>query len=328
MSSQSYDVVGIGAPFIDYIIDVSDEFLQQLAGDKGGMIAVDYPAFRKIIEDSGVTPKVIPGGSGANTIRGLAWLGHSCALIGKIGDDEAGKLFLESLTALNVVPFLIQVKTPTAQAICLITPEGERTMRSFLGAGQEISVDDLNPRFFNGVQLVHIEGYTLLKEALTQRTMELGKAAGAKISFDLGSFEVVKKHKDDIVDLLTRYVDVLFANRDEVYMLTQLGPEKGCQVLADICETVVVLLGAEGCLVARGAEQVHIPAYTVEAIDTTGAGDLFASGFLHGYLKGRSLSDCGRYGVLTGAAAVQVRGVEITPDTWQEIRAKIQSFHI
>lgn len=308
---------------VDHIIMVDELYLQKIPGAKGGMEAVDYATFKSIIQKSHVLPKVIPGGSSANTIRGLANFGHKCALLGKIGSDDISAKFIKNIQALNIVSLYKQSETPIGQIVCLITPDGERTMRSFLGASQELTLEDLDPAAFANVQLVHIEGYTLLKQSLTQKAMELAKSAGAKISFDLGSFELVKTHKKEIIDLIAGYVDIVFANAEEVKSLTGLQPQKACQVLKDLSEIAVILLGAKGCLVGKNNRIIHCPAYPVEALDSTGAGDLFASGFLHGYLEGASLEKCAHYGALAGAAVVQVQGVEILPEIWTEIKARM-----
>lgn len=321
----SYEVLGIGAPFIDYIVEVDNAFIEKLPGEKGGMVLVDYETLRFIVEQSGSRALVISGGSGANTIKGLANFGHSCALVGKIGSDEAGKLFLKAMEALSVTPLLIQTDTPTAQAVCLITPEGERTMRSYLGAAQGLAAKDLKPAMFKDVRLVHVEGYTLFKEGLTERAMKLAKAAGAKVSFDLGSFEVVHAYRETIMDLLDRYVDIVFANRDEIQALTYLTPEEGGVVLSGMCEISVALLGAEGSLISSGSQQIKVPTFEVDVVDTTGAGDLFASGFLHGYLKGCALQECARRGALAGSAVVQVLGAELSPKAWLAIKTQVGS---
>lgn len=316
-------VLGIGAAFVDQVLYVKDDFLKNVPGKKGGMVIVDHKELTNIIQQSGQTPIIIPGGSCANTIRGLAHLGQQCTFNAKIGPDEIGKFFTESLIKLKITPELIPTETHTGQALCLITPDAERTMRSFLGAAQEMGPGDLLPSIFEGIRLVHLEGYTLLNPGLTERAMELAKKAGAKISLDLGSFEVVKLFKDSIIKLIKEYVDVLFGNRDEIQMLTQLPPEQACTYLSSICETSVVLLGSDGCIVGRGSKQIKCAAIPVQVVDTTGAGDLFISGFLHGYQQGHSLEDCAYFGTVTGAAAVQARGVDIPESSWKIVKTTL-----
>ncbi len=315
-----YDILGVGAPFIDHILPVSEEYLATIPGEKGGMQPVDYQTLRAIIDDSGAEALLRVGGSGANTIKGLANLGHRCALLGKVGMDPAGKAFLKSLKSLNIQSLLIPTSTPTGQLVCLVTPDGQRTFRDFLGSQLEMRPEDLNPHHFEGVQWVHIEGYTLLNERLTIRAMEYAKRAGAKISFDLASFELAARYKIHIIHLLAHHVDIVFANREETRALTGMDHEKGCAVLKDICGIAVVLMGADGCFIGHEQEILHCPAYPVNPLDTTGAGDIFAAGFLHGYLTGKSLRECARYGALAAAEVVQVYGAEIPQDSWARIK--------
>lgn len=319
-----HDVLGIGNPFVDHIIEVDDAHLDKISGTKGGMVPVDYETLTEIIADTKQEPLLVFGGSGANTIRAMAHLGYHCALVGKVGIDHPGQHFLAHLRQLGVTSFLIETKTPTAQAVCLITPDMERTMRSFLGASQEMVGADLDPALFEGVRLVHIEGYSILNEQLAHKAMEFAHQAGAKISYDLGSFEVVKAHKKTIQELLSQYVDIVFANQEEVKELTQKGPEEGCRMLAKTAEIAIVFLGKEGCLVGNGSNIIHTPAFPVETVDTTGAGDLFAAGFLTGYLQGKSLEVCARYGSLAGAAIVQVRGVDLPESEWKRLKKQMQ----
>lgn len=320
-----YEVLGIGAPIIDLILRVDHDHLEKIQEERHGMRVVDFASLRRIVAEAEVLPSRMAGGSCANTIRGLAQLGHKTAFLGKVGRDTEGKFFAKTLKSANIVPLLLESDTPTAQVACLVTPDGERTMRAFLGASEEITEKDLKLEYFQGASLVHIEGYQLLKGDTVLHAMELAKAAHAKVSFDLGSFELVNTFKDTIVKLITLYVDVLFANRHEIQMLTKMPPEKGCALLTDLCETSVVMLGNEGCIAGRGEEQIQFPAVKVQVVDTTGAGDLFASGFLHGYLKGLPLKECARLGVISGAAAVQVQGTDLSQDDWDAVAKEMLS---
>ena len=317
-NARGYDVLGIGNPIMDQILPVSEEYLSTISGAKGGMEPVDYESFLKIIKNAGRHPTLIAGGSGTNTIKGLAEFGEKCAVIGSIGNDALSKIYLSSLLKLGIVPLYTQCPIPTAQVVCLITPDGERTCRAYLGASLEMKADYLHPDYFEGVKLVHIEGYSLLNGTLTEKSMELAKKAGAKISFDLGSFEIASRYKQRIIHLISKYVDILFANANETKALTQLDAESGCGVLKDICEIAIVLMGENGCWVGSGNQKEQYPAFKADVIDTTGAGDLFASGFLHGHLTGKSLAECARYGALAGAAVVQTLGAEISQEGWEK----------
>lgn len=320
-----HEILGVGSPLIDLVFQVEDSFLENMQAVKGSMKPLDFPAFSDLLKKCGTQPNVRMGGSSANTIKGLAHLGQHCALVGKIGTDAAGEAFLQSLEKSNVVSLLQFSSTPTGQIACLVTPDGERTFRDYLGASLEFSAEDLKPEMFKGIKLVHIEGFTLMHKNVTLRAMELAKAAGAKIAFDLSNFELVQHFQEKIIELLTHYVDILFANREETRALTKLDSEEGCRVLKDLCDVVVTLMGAEGCWVGHGNQQQYCPAYPFVPLDTTGAGDLFAAGFLHGYLTGRPLTECAHYGALAGAAVVQVFGAEIPDEQWKLLRHQILS---
>ena len=189
-----------------------------------------------------------------------------------------------------------------------------------MGASQDIHLDQITPELFKDVKLVHIEGYSLLQGVLPEKVMQLAKAAGAKISFDLASFELVEQFKERILFLLSDFVDIAFANENEIQTLTGLGGEKGCQYLKDICETAVVKQSSKGVWVGQRTSLIHQPALEVQVVDSTGAGDLFASGFLGAYLVGKSLKECAAFGNLIGAAAVQVHGTEIPQEKWDQFK--------
>lgn len=319
------EILGIGAPILDHLLYVSEEYLDKLPGEKWGMEVVDFQSMVKIIEGSGCIPKQVAGGSCANAIKGLAQLGYQCAVTGKIGQDSIGEKVKEHMQDLNINTSYLYSTTPTAHVACLVTPDGKRTLRCYMGACSEMTPNDLNPELFIDVKLVHFEGYTLLCPGLTHRGMELAKKAGAKISFDMGSFEMVKNFKDLILTLLEDYVDVVFANKDEIHALVNNGPEQGCRQLSELCEVAVVMLGEEGALVGHENLVQAYPTVPVEPIDTTGAGDLFASGFLHGYLSGLPYSECARYGAITGGTVVQFVGAEIPADRWSVIKEKMNT---
>jgi sugar/nucleoside kinase (ribokinase family) len=307
-----YQVLGIGAPCVDYILKVSDAYLDSILGRKEGMETVDSASFSNIVKDSHTAPILVAGGSCCNAIKGLANLGRKCAFHGKIGNDPAARYFFQSIAAHKIHPLLIESDGPTTQIACLINSEGRRTLRAYLGASAQFTAEELNPSYFEGVQLVHIEGYTLLNGSLTQRAMELAKAAGAKISFDASSFEVVETFKGTMIELIQKYVDVLFSNQKEALALTQKSSGKeACDRLKAMCKTAIVMVGENGCYVGKEDQTIYHPALKVQSIDTTGAGDLFASGFLHRYLENAPLQACAQLGTLLAAEVIQTLGAEI-----------------
>lgn len=322
--SGQYEVLGIGAPVIDLVLQVPDAFLKALSGTKHGMQGVSSETIQQLIAQSQSTPSLRPGGSAANTIKGLARLGHRTALFGKIGTDVYAEPLIDSLEAHGVQPLLLSSETATTQVVILVAPNGERTFRTFFGAGYELTQEELAPLLFQNVHLVHLEGYSLLNSHVFERTLEMAEAAGCTISLDLGSHEIVTSHRQRILDALPN-IDLLFCNRDELMALLQSEPEVGCDQLCELCTTVVILLGKEGCLVGRGTERTRCAAYPANVLDTTGAGDLFASGFLHGFLTGRSLELCAHFGTILGGAITEVLGAELSEKEWLSLKNRFVS---
>lgn len=324
-SSQSkhYQVLGIGTPIVDYLIHVSNDYLDTLPGKRGGSILVDHPTLQKILDKKRGSLKVLAGGSAANTIKGLVQLGQSSAFFGKIGHDDTGKKLSESLEHDRVIPLLSTCDLPTAQSACLITPDHDRTMRTYIGAGAEINEADLTDELFKDVELVHIEGYLMNRPGVIEKAMKLAKQAGAKISFDLSSFEIVEEYKKPMIELITHFATIVFANEDEALALTGLEPEKAALILKDICTIAVIKMGSHGCWAATGEKQAFHQAFEVPVIDTTGAGDLFASGFLHGFLTGKTLEENLRYGSFIASQVVQTIGAEIPEDRWLAIKKNL-----
>lgn len=315
-----YDVMGLGAPVMDRILKVDDDYLQTLPGELGGMELVDFATFEKILKGSGKVAVPVPGGSASNVMLGLANFGNSCGFIGKVGSDAAGRLYAEAILEMGVGPHLSKSKTPTSQALSLISGDGRRTMRTYIGASNELLASDIQPKWFDGLRLLHLEGYNLFNPEPARRAIELAKDVGAKISLDLGSFEVVRAFRDDIEQLLQKDADIVFANEDEARELTGEDASAACKQLGAWCEVACVMVGANGSFSTDGGEVIHCPVNTIEnPTDPTGAGDLFASGFLHGYLKGLTLIECMQLGSMAGAAVVQVLGASIPHGLWSSL---------
>jgi sugar/nucleoside kinase (ribokinase family) len=320
LEQQSYEVLGLGAACVDLFIPVSEDFLVTISGQKGGAQEIDLDELNRIIEETGIKPSTATGGSCANTIKGLASLQVKCALLSKIGCDTLGAHFTQYMKNLGVVPLFLTANKPTARVLCLITPDGQRTMRFFAGSSQEMDENHLHTDYLKGVKIVHIDSYSLRNGQLIERMMQLAKEAGALISIDLSSFEIVHQYKERIYHLLRTYVDIVFANEDETKTLTGLSPYQGCEHLKEICPIAIVLSGKDGCLVGHQKKIFESPAFPANVIDTTGAGDLFASGFLYGYLKGYPLEKCARLGNLLGGSVIEVKGAEIPEEKWKELR--------
>lgn len=318
---EGAEVLGIGAPIVDLILHVDDDFLQEHApGYKGGGYRPGWEKFSKILElASDNSPTIATGGSCSNTIKGLASLGVSTALFGKLGNDKMGDFFLEKIVPLGIESLHISCQTPTAQVMCLVTPDKNRTFVVFPGAGDEISPNDLTDQLFEGIRHLHVDGYMLYNGQIVEEAMKRAKANGATVSFDLATFNVVNAYKDHILHLLDNYVDLLFANQDEATALIGLTDEEACEELLALCDTVVILAGADGCIAGSKEGILRQGTAKVDVVDTTGAGDLFASGFIYGYLKGMPLCKCARLGNLLGSTVVTVNGAEIPKHLWEKI---------
>lgn len=322
-------VVGVGEPIIDYIYQVDDEFLDRYEEEKGGSRKIDYRTFvsyQNILKEQ--QPSIIPGGSCAVTIKGLAKLGVNCRFIGKVGEDKSGDLFFHGLVHAGVIPQLLTTNTHTSLLLSLVTPDGQRTMRCCFGAANELKPDELTYVRFLGATHVHLEGYCLYNDRIIHRAIKRAKQSGATVSLDLSSFEVVRLFKEEIHYLLNGQVDVVFANEDEAYELTGLPPREACEMLRQICKVAVVLVGKEGCWVGSNDCVFQSKPPQVQVVDTIGAGDLFASGFLYGYVHGLPLPECARIGNLLGSTCVQTAGAEIPDALWETIFKQVPNFDI
>ncbi|KAL9649548.1 hypothetical protein ABK040_003226 [Willaertia magna] len=352
---SSYNVLGLGQPLLDKMFFVSDAHLEALGiKEKGGSQLIenqsDLEKFLKTLsellnydcnhcsdhnqgsfhQNANSKGYVCSGGSCANTIKCIAGLEETCGLIGKIGADKLGNLYKSHLTKRGVFPLTsISPLSRTGEVICLITPDGQRTMRAFLGASLEMTEDDLLASDFKGIKLLHVEGYSIYNQPLTLKAMKLAKQHGALVSFDLGSFELVKAFKSLILEYLDNYVDIVFCNSEEARELMggNDDPEKAADYLSTFCKVAIVMMGKGGCVVKEGSEKYRhylSPEDIVEnPIDTTGAGDMFAGGFLYGYLQGYSLEQSCRLGSLCASSVVKVLGAEIPQDNFKLIKKKV-----
>ncbi len=322
-------LLGIGSALVDTLAQVSDRFLQtHEIGERGGMVMISDQQMAMLESLLDANPMRAPGGSAANTIAAAAALGTSTAFLGKLGNDEAGDFYRRRFTELGTDMHRCKVGAlPTGRCLALVTPDGERTMRTDLGASVTLSPEEVTPEDFAGVSMVHLEGYLLFNGPVFQRVLDLAKLAGCRLSLDLASFEVVKATRVALWDWLESSIDVVFANEDEARALFPgLGHdfEAMAQRLGEVCDIAVVKLGKDGAVVAHGGDLIRVPTDRVSAIDTTGAGDFFAGGFLHGLLRGWPLGSCGRLGAKVGAAVVQVLGAALPPVAWNALRSEAE----
>ncbi|MCH2205145.1 MAG: adenosine kinase [Lentisphaerales bacterium] len=319
---MSKRIIGVGSPLVDILSQVPHEHIDTIDGDKGGMQMVEFDQLQKLISDAG-DHELAPGGSAANTVLGLLELGFDGAFLGKLGKDERGQFFTDSFTKAGgkLDSFKYCEETPTGTCLSLVTPDAERTLRPFLGAAANIGTHEVSAADFNDHDHVHIEGYLLFNRDLAVHTLKAAKEAGCTVSVDLASFEVVLANKDILAELLAEYVDMVFANEEEAKAWCDSeDPHVALDSLKEYCDVVAVKLGADGAWVQHGDEKVFVDAHKVDAIDTTGAGDLWASGFLYGHFSGFGPEKSAKLASKVGAEVVQIMGATIPQDGWSRIR--------
>ncbi len=322
------ELIGVGSPLVDLVLPVDDDFLaQHVPGEKGGMVMVDADAIAGMVAASGREPTRTAGGAAANTTVGCANLGIRTAFIGCCGRDELADFYRQALVAQGCEPRLVEhADQPTGRVLALVTPDAQRTMRTCLGAAAALDPAAMTADCFRGARVVMLEGYTLFNHALTRAIAKAAKEAGCALALDFASFEVVRANREVIAELLSGPVDLVFANEDEATAWQPAGPEAALEDLAGRVHIAAVKLGKAGALIARGTERVKVGSELVEAIDTTGAGDCWAAGFLAGWLRGLPLEQCGRLGAMGGAAVVQVLGGQLPREKWLPIKGYMDAW--
>lgn len=328
MSTEiSKRVMGVGSPIVDILAHVADDYLHQVGGEKGGMEFIESDRLDVLVSEFATAPKRAPGGSAANTVFAMARLGVPCAFLGKIGDDVDGTYYRDAFEALggDTSRFKSALGHNTARCLSLITPDSQRTMRTHLGAAAELQLDEVTAADFDGFHHVHVEGYILFNPDLAKRVLEAAKEAGCDVSLDLGAFEVVRAAEGILPNLLKDHVDVVFANEDEAEAFCgHRDYAAAVETLGELCEVAAVKLGAEGALLKRGDETVRVDAIPAAAVvDTTGAGDLWASGFLFGHINGKTLEECGRLGAVLGGEVVQHVGADLHDEAWARVHTHV-----
>ena len=318
-------VVGVGSALMDILLFESERFVTDHGLIKGGMEMVGQERADELLADSANagSARMVPGGSACNTTIGLGRLCGKALFVGTRGDDELGRFLETSINSNNVMTRLAKSATPTGRVLSVITPDAERTMLTYLGASSETSADIISHDLFRGADMVHVEGYLLFNEPLIRAVMESAAAAGVPVSLDLASFTVVEARLDLVKELARKYVSVLLANEDEARSYTGLSAEsEALKILARDAECAVLKVGKRGSYVCLHDEITKIaPVGSGAALDTTGAGDLWASGFIYGLINGKPVAECGRIASLCGYEVCQVEGAHIPEDGWKRIKS-------
>jgi len=317
-------VVGVGAALVDLLVEEADQFVAAMGAPKGGMTLVELSAIESALKTTMAPLKVVPGGSACNTMVGIGNLGGKARMIGRLGKDDLGKVFLEGLGKAGVDHRIRTSEMATGRVLSVVTPDTQRTMFTYLGASTQLGADDVNLADFSDAGIVYLEGYLLFNRPLVERILDVAKQARAKIVLDLGSYQVVEVCRE-FLDKVLPQVDVVLANEDEAKAYTGMAESESLEILAGKVHTAAVKLGKHGVMLAQGDARHKVEAHLVKAVDTTGAGDLWASGFVFGLTQGLSLDDAARLGCKVGSEVVQVLGAVIPEPAWQRIHTYRQS---
>jgi sugar/nucleoside kinase (ribokinase family) len=320
-------ILGIGNALVDVIIFLkNDEVLRNFLLPRGSMQLVDADTAVRIEKaTSACKTHMSSGGSAANTIHGLAGLGLPTGFIGTVGKDELGNFFRDDMRKQGIVPLLTESSSITGSSRALVTPDGERTMATFLGAAVELSADLLDESIFDGYDHLHIEGYLVLNNDLVEKALQYARNKGMTVSLDLASYNVVEANLDFLQRIIPGSVQVVFANEEEARAFTgEENPNQALESIAALCETAVVKIGDRGSLISHLGKKYEVGVIPVKCLDTTGAGDLYAAGYLYGMSRGMTPAECGNLGALLAGKVIEEAGAKISEASWEYIRGAVR----
>jgi sugar/nucleoside kinase (ribokinase family) len=322
---QMKRILGIGNALVDVMTLLEGEYiLQEFSLPKGSMQLVDSKKSEGIKAATDMFPRTwTSGGSAANTIHGLAMLGADTGFIGSIGRDTTGDFFENDMKKAGVNTLLIRRDSVTGTAVALITSDSERTFATHLGAAVELDSDDLKPMLFEGYDILYLEGYLINNFDFIETACRYAKQKGLEVALDLASYNVVEEYRESFNKIIQDYVDILFANEQEARAFTGTEPELSLPVLARMAETVILKVGADGSWVKSGNELIKISAFPVRCVDTTGAGDLYAAGFLFGYARGLNLEKCGILGSFMAGKVIEIVGARMERERFTLIKKEM-----
>jgi sugar/nucleoside kinase (ribokinase family) len=319
MAAESLDVVGIGNAIVDVISKADEVFLSRQGLAKGSMRLIDAAQAAALYEAMG--PGIeMSGGSAANTIAGIASLGGTGAYIGKRGDDALGEVFAHDIRSIGVrfMTAPLHQGSPTARCLILVTPDAQRTMATFLGASAQLGPEDVAPDLVRAAQVTYLEGYLFdppPAKAAFRKAAELAHAAGRKVALSLSDAFCVERHRGDFRALVQGHVDILFANEVEICALYETADfDAAARAVRGHCDIAALTRSEKGSVVVTAEAMQTVAAEKVaRLVDTTGAGDLYAAGFLFGLTHARDLADCARLGSLCAAEIISHFGAR--PET-------------
>ena len=321
-------IIGMGNALVDVLVRIDDDsLLEKLHLPKGSMQLIQEDALSEIRKyTSGMKIHRSTGGSAGNTVCALAALGANPGFIGKVGQDETGAFFGDTLRQRGVNALLATCDLPSGIASTFISTDGERTFGTYLGAAATLRAEDLSRKMFAGYNYLYIEGYLLQDHDLMLRAVQLAKEEGLQVCLDMASYNVVEAERDFFDQLIVKYVDIVFANESEALAYTGKTPHEALEEIASKCSIAVVKTGKEGSLVKKGTEVIQLLSCPVDnVLDTTGAGDFYAAGFMYGLTCGYSLEKCVQISTILATAVIQEVGTTLPAKKWDEIKLNIES---
>ena len=320
-------ILGIGNALVDVLSKLdSDETLVKIGIQKGAMDMISREqmyVIRKYQANTETTQA--PGGANCNTMRAIALLGGQSGFIGKVGDDNLGQFYEEALLKAGVASYLIKTEGPSGACTVFISPDGERTMGTFLGPAPTISPDEITEDVLRNYDCIHIEGYLIVNEELVRETMKKAKRLGLKVALDLANYNIVNAYKGLLEEVIPQYVDILFANASEAEAFTGLPAQEAVKALEKQVHVALVTLGKDGSLIGSEGKFYHVDAEGGKPVDTTGAGDNFAAGFLYGQSVGASLVQSAQIGSMLSGYVIDVVGPQVPADKWEQIKLKVKT---
>lgn len=314
-------IIGIGNAITDIMTVLPDEkLLSEINFPKGSMQLVDNKTIEYIEQLTKHLPKTLKsGGSVANTMYGIASFNFPAAYIGKIGEDDIGKFYQSDMEQQGVKCYFLQSKLTSGKAIVMITPDSERTFATYLGAASELKPEEIEHSWLDDYAIVHIEGYLIFNRDLVIKVAEMAKEKGMLISYDLASYNIVADNLSFIQSFIKKYVDIVFANEEEARTFTSKSPEESLNEFASYCSYAIVKIGKEGSLIKHNGQTYKIPATKVNVIDTTGAGDWYASGFLYGLCNQLPIEVSGKIATLLAGKVIEHIGAKIPQEKLNHI---------
>ena len=315
-------ILGIGNALVDILVNVdNDEILDRLGLQKGGMEMIDAQRKREILEVIADMPQTIAtGGSTSNTMHGLARLGANAGYIGKVGNDELGRRFREECDRFGLIPHLIASEEDTGVAITFISPNAERTFATYLGAAATMQPEQVDTEILKGYDIIHIEGYLIFNHDLILDVCKKAKAAGLQISMDMASYNLIENNLDFVKMLLRDYVDIIFANEEEAKAFAGVENTAALEVLNSYCPVAIVKVGKDGSFIGMDGRVTAIAPVEATRIDTTGAGDIYASGFLYGYINRYDPQRSGNLASYLSARLIEYVGAKLPDDEWSKTK--------